>query len=669
MELESIKGIGPVRLEALRAMGICSLRDLLFTLPVRYEDRTKVSTICSVHDGMSVCIRGSIASEPVINRFGGMTRVTALFRDDTGTLTVCWYNQPWMKQQMNMGRTVELFGKIVQKKNGLVFQNPVLLEKRELHPIYKKIPGFPEKSFRKVIRALLDSPEECCAETLPGTMLARYGLFGIREALIQAHFPENTEKLRQARRRVNFERLLRYQVFIRELKKRKADALPLAVGEDLPARWWSSVPFQATDAQKRVLEEIRHDLNQPVSMSRMVQGDVGCGKTAIAFGAICMACRSGGQCAMMAPTDILARQHYENARRLLEPLGISCGLMTGSLTPKERKEAHEATASGKWQAVFGTHALISAGVTYQNLVLAVTDEQHRFGVRQRTTLQEKGKQGELYPHVLVMSATPIPRSLALILYGDLDISVVDELPPGRKTVRTRIVPERKRSDMYAFVKNEVKKGRQAYIVCPLVENGEEDDETASVLSLYESLKENELRGLRVGVTWGGQEARLKNSMLAEFGSGALDVLISTTVIEVGINVPNATVMIIEDANRFGMSQLHQLRGRVGRGREESWCFLLGKENERLRTMTETNDGFVIAQKDLELRGPGDLLGTRQSGEATISLILDGDVRLLEETSRCADRLFADPELAPELAMIRESSELYGMGELIRPALN
>ena len=350
---------------------------------------------------------------------------------------------------------------------------------------------------------------------------------------------------------------------------------------------------------------------------------------------------------MMAPTEILARQHYESAKAMLEPLGIHCGLLIGSMRPKAKREAQEACANGEYQAVFGTHALISEKVAYQKLGLVVTDEQHRFGVMQRSTLQQKGTDGTKAPHVLVMSATPIPRTLALILYGDLDVSIVDELPPGRTPVKTRVVPEEKRAGMYGFLRQEVLKGHQAYVVCPLVEDSEMMEDVRSAQATFDALKNGELSGLRVGLTWGAQPADEKAQVLSEFSAGNLDVLVSTTVIEVGVNVPNASVMVIENAERFGLSQLHQLRGRVGRGSAESWCFLLAAENERLRILTQTNDGFIVAQKDLELRGPGDLMGTRQSGEMMADFLLDGDVKLLDEAAKCMKRLRENPKLAAE----------------------
>ena len=376
-----------------------------------------------------------------------------------------------------------------------------------------------------------------------------------------------------------------------------------------------------------------------LAMARMVQGDVGSGKTAIAFAAIALAHAGGWQSALMAPTEVLARQHYEGAKQLLEPLGVRVGLLVGSLTPKQHRLAHEAIAAGEWDLAIGTHALITEGVEYQKLGLVVTDEQHRFGVRQRTLLSEKGDA----PNVLVMSATPIPRTLSLILYGDLDISVVDELPPGRTPVQTRIVPEAKREGLYGFLREEVQRGRQVYVVCPLVEESEAI-EALPAEAVYEDLRTKRLPELRIELVHGRMKPADKDAALERFRRGEADVLVSTTVIEVGVNVPNATVMVIENAERVGLAQLHQLRGRVGRGAHESWCFLMAEPNPRLRFLCATADGFRVAQKDMELRGPGELFGTRQSGTLAAGIgTLAGDTELLKRTHDEARALMRHPE--------------------------
>lgn len=654
MELSAIRGIGPSRLEALRAVGIGSLRDLLYRLPVRYEDRTHPTPVAELQPGPAM-VSGIVAEPPKLNRFGGLTRVTAQLRDGTGRLSLAWFNQPWVMQQLPVGEPVMLYGTVTDKNGRRSFLNAITVTEPCIMPVYRAVAGIPAKSYRTMVRQALDAVDECCPETLPSALRMRHGLCEMNYAIRQAHFPDSAEDLRIARRRISFEQMLLFQAALSDARDTVAPGFPLKIPEDAADRFWQSLPFRPTGAQKRVLDEIAADLRRDRAMSRLVQGDVGCGKTALAFGAIALTCGCGYQCAMMAPTEILAAQHYESARKMLEPLGIRCGLMTGGMRASEKKTAHQAAADGTWQAVFGTHALISEGVSYARLGLVITDEQHRFGVRQRSDLRSRGEQDGRVPHVLVMSATPIPRTLALILYGDLDLSVVDELPPGRTPVQTRLVPERKRDDMYAFVRREIAAGRQAYVVCPLVEESETLEDVRAAQSTWRELSEGPLRGIRVGLTWGGQPPQEKERVLREFSSGALDVLISTTVIEVGVNVPNASVMIIENAERFGLSQLHQLRGRVGRGSAASWCFLLADGSEKLRILTETNDGFAVARKDLELRGPGDLMGTRQSGEAFSDFLLDGDVRLLDEAATCWRRLREDPALRDEADMVRASA--------------
>jgi len=668
MELSTLKGIGPTRLESLRAMGIVSLRDLLCYLPVRYEDRTQVIP-CALAQGGAVLVEGVVPEKPKLSRFGGLAKVTAVLHDKSGKLSLVWYNQPWMCQQLPVGEPLMLYGQVVIKNNRRVLQNPQRVTEPSIQPVYKAVKGIPAKTFREMMQAALTQVDDCCPETLPRSLRLRHELCERNFAIRQAHFPETLEHLRLARHRLAFEQMLMYQAAIGLMRSQREDGFALPLSDAADDAFWSQMPFVPTNAQRRVLEEIIHDLKRDRAMSRLVQGDVGCGKTALAFGAIALTCGVGFQAAMMAPTEILARQHYESAKALLEPMGIRCGLLIGSMKVKEKRAIYASLEEGTCQAVFGTHALISDGVHYHKLGLVVTDEQHRFGVRQRSILQEKGLVDQRAPHVLVMSATPIPRTLALILYGDLDVSVVDELPPGRTPVQTRIVPEEKRSDMYGFLREQVRQGRQAYVVCPLVEDSEAIENVRSARATFEALSTGELAGLRVGLTWGAQPAEEKAEVLQAFVSGELDVLVSTTVIEVGVNVPNASVMIIENAERFGLSQLHQLRGRVGRGSAESWCFLLAQTNERLRILCKTNDGFIVAQKDLELRGPGDLMGTRQSGEMMAGFLLDGDVRMLEEASRCMKQLREDPERLEERQAVEREAEIYFRDKLSHVALN
>ncbi len=668
MELTELSGIGPVRAETLRAMGIFSLRDLLYTLPVRYEDHQTVSP-CNTKKEGNVLIRGTVVQEPKLSFYNGLKKVTAAVSDGSGKMPVCWYNMPWIAGELRAGQEVLLYGRLSMKNNRRTLQNPKFAHPDEgLIPVYRAMKGFPAKSFRGLIRNALENVDDCCPETLPSSFRIRNHLCELNYAIRQAHFPDSYDALRIARRRLSFEQILLYLTYVTVAGSAGQPGIPFSFGNDAVLRYWDSLPYKPTAAQEKVLRDIAADLRRDTAMSRLVQGDVGCGKTAVAFGAVFLSAVSGFQSCMMAPTEILAVQHYENACRTLEPLGVRCRLLTGSTKAKERKSILKELKEHGCDAVFGTHALISRDVEYGKLGLVITDEQHRFGVNQRSSLQLKGKTEEVFPHVLVMSATPIPRTLALILYGDLDLSVIDEMPGGRIPVKTRMVPEAKRDDMYRFLRDEIGRGKQAYIVCPLVEDDEESGDLRSAKALFASLKEHELKGLRIGLTWGSQKSEEKNKVLHEFAEGTYDVLVSTTVIEVGVNNPNATIMIIENAERYGLSQLHQLRGRVGRGKDESWCFLFAEPSDKLRVFCSTNDGFVIAQKDLELRGPGDLIGTRQSGEAGGDMLFT-DVRLLDEVSECVRQLHRDPSQSQELSAIEKLAISYFTGEGHTIALN
>lgn len=639
MQLQELKGLGKARLESLRQAGIHTLQDLLLTLPSGYQDTLNQTPIAQLAPGESCCVAGYVINTPRLARFHGRTSVTVKIRDDSvpkGSLNIVFFNQPWIANQVHEHDELVLYGRVDTDKQGKIrMYCPSRVTERGIVPVYRAVSAIPGKTMRDLIRQGLEQLESCCPETLPRSLRMRYGLCERNFALRQAHFPETKENLQIALRRIAFEEALFYQAASMLLRGERSQGVQMAFDAGLPDAFWKSLPFSPTSAQEKVLRDIACDLRAPFAMGRMVQGDVGCGKTAVAFGAMLLSARAGYQSALMAPTEILARQHLESARKMLEPLGVSCGLLLGGMKAKERREALENIRTGVWQAVIGTHALLSEGVVYQNLGLVITDEQHRFGVHQRKMLSNKGK---ATPNALVMSATPIPRTLALVLYGDLDLSVIDELPPGRTPVATRIVPENKREGLYRFIHEEAAKGRQTYIVCPMVHENEALD-VKSAQETYAELSMGPLSDLRVGLTYGEQEAGEKEVTLRKFSAGEMDVLVSTTVIEVGVNVPSATVMVIENAERFGLSQLHQLRGRVGRGAEKSWCFLMAQPNERLKTLCETGDGFVIARKDLELRGPGDFLGKRQHGESAMpGLSLAADGKLLEESSSCLKEL-------------------------------
>ena len=666
MELKDLKGVGAARLKALEEANVTTLSELLLTLPSSYRDTTTSTPLGEIYPGGVFCVEGALKAPPKLSRFRGMTAVTARLCDESGSLPLIWYNQPWLAQQLPTDGWMVLYGRVERDKRGVICMNsPVRVSERGILPIYRKLGAIPAKTLMDIMRQALDQIDACCPETLPRALRLRHGLCERNFAIRQAHFPESREHLLLALRRVAFEQALFYQTATLLLRGERTKGIRIVVPSGAEDAFWQMLPFAPTGAQRRVLGEISADLASDSAMARIVQGDVGSGKTAVAFGAMAMAARAGYQCALMAPTEILSRQHMRNAQKMLESQGISCGLLLGGMKAKERREALQKIASGEWQIVVGTHALLSGPVMYHNLGLVVTDEQHRFGVRQRKILSDKASSP---PNVLVMSATPIPRTLAMVLYGDLEISIIDEMPPGRTPVTTRIVPESKREAMYEFLIAEAKKGGQSYIVCPLVEESEALD-AKSARDTYAELCTGALKSLRVGLTYGSQPPEEKQQSLDAFSRGDTDVLVATTVVEVGVDVPGATVMVIENADRFGLSQLHQLRGRVGRGRRESWCFLMGEPNERLRALCATGDGFEIAQKDLELRGPGDLLGTRQHGESTMPGLPGlADAKLLEETSACLKELQA-PQNAEDFETVKRSARAAFDSALAQIAMN
>ncbi len=654
ISLSRIKGIGPARLKAFEAAGITTVRELVMFLPKEYRDLTQTVPLSELKPGDIACVKVKVAGEASQRRVKRLVITKLYVTDGTDTVPVIWYNQPWLKNQMQPGRELLLYGKAEHKQGYVTLVSPAIEQGQGLIPVYRNIAGIPAKALRQSVEAALKLCEGQWPDELPEALRRRYGLCERNFAMRNAHFPDSREALEAARRRIAFEELLLYQIALRLFRSTGKRGVKIDFDDGEIEAFWGCLPFSPTNAQRRVLDEVAADLRSEKAMARMVQGDVGSGKTAIAFAAIALAHAGGWQSALMAPTEVLARQHYEAAQKLLEPLGMKVGLLVGSLTQKQHRLAHEAIASGEWDVAIGTHALITEGVAYKHLGLVVTDEQHRFGVRQRTSLSEKGDA----PNVLVMSATPIPRTLSLILYGDLDISIVDELPPGRTPVATRIVPESKRPGLYDFLRKEVAKGRQAYFVCPLVEESEAVEALPAEV-VFEDLRTNRLPELNIELVHGRMKAADKDAALERFRTGQADILVSTTVIEVGVNVPNATVMVIENAERFGLAQLHQLRGRVGRGSEASWCFLMSEPTARLRFLTSTTDGFLIAQKDMELRGPGELFGTRQSGTLTAGIgALAGNTELLKLSHDEAAFLMADPESPDARAVIALAKERF-----------
>ena len=657
MELSNLRGIGKNRLQALHAAGIFSLRDLLYAVPLKYRDTSACAKIAQALEGERFTFDLVREGEAKLSRYGQRSRVTCTFTDDSGRITACWFNQPWMRENLNKIARIRLHGVVSVHGGKKQLVNPTVEKELGISPVYRPIEGLPHKTHEDIVAQALTCVEQLCPETLPSGVMERHGLCSGAEALRLLHKPASMEDVERGQRRFAFEQMLLYQSAVLGVKEMRRQGYPMPIGDGDTALFWQKMPFQPTSAQRRTLREIAADLADSTAMVRMVQGDVGCGKTAVALGAMVLCAQAGYQSALMAPTEILARQHYESLQGFCEKQGIRCGLLLGGMTAKERRNALECIASGEWQIVIGTHALIGESVAFARLGLCITDEQHRFGVAQRTALINKGISDNRAPHLLVMSATPIPRTLALVMFGDLDISIIDELPPGRKPVTTRIVSEDKRQGMYGFLRNELDAGRQAYIVCPLVEESETTDKLKAAKPYAATLQSTELRDYRVGLTYGAQPAREKQETLRAFAAGELDVLVATTVIEVGVNVPNASLMIVEDADRYGLAQLHQLRGRVGRGDQQSWCFLMAKPNERLRALSRSNDGFEIARTDLELRGPGELLGTRQHGEALLpgGTVAFGSMQLLYEAAECAQQLASSPELADEWAMVSASA--------------
>ncbi|MEA4897264.1 MAG: ATP-dependent DNA helicase RecG [Eubacteriales bacterium] len=637
--LSEIKGIGPQRQKALKAAGIDTVRRLLLRLPVDYRDLSEVRPLANLSAGdvaaVEVWIHGAVSAR----YYKGLHITRARVTDGSDVMPAVWFNQPWLKGKLNKDEPLLLYGRVEAKGGGLQLTSPSFEREKALIPVYAQVAGVPANVLRDAVRAALGLCEGQWPDELPESLRFRHGLCERNFAMREAHIPTGREALIAARRRLAFEELLLYQVALGLMRGGRGAGVAVDCADAWLDEYWAANPFPPTGAQQRVLGEVARDLRAPQAMARLVQGDVGSGKTAIALGALYLVARAGFQGALMAPTEVLAQQHYESAKALLGPLGITCGLLTGSLPAARKRAAHEAIASGAWRVAIGTHALISEAARYENLGLVITDEQHRFGVRQRTALSQKG----ISPNVLVMSATPIPRTLSLILYGDLDVSVVDELPPGRSPVKTRLVPEDKRAGLYGFLRAQIAQGRQVYVVCPLVEDSEAL-EAKSAQATYEALANGPLAGHRIALAHGQMKPRELEAVLSDFRSGKLSVLVATTVVEVGVNVPNASVMVIESAERFGLAQLHQLRGRVGRGAYQSWCFLMAEAGGKLKLLTETCDGFKIAEKDLEIRGAGDLFGYRQSGLAIGGLgALASDMRLLEETHEAARALMRERE--------------------------
>lgn len=649
-----VRGVGEARAKSLAKLGITDLKSLISYFPRAYEDRRESRRIAELQVGERACVTAMVASEPKLSRIRkGLELVKLRVVDESAALELTYFNQSYLKNTFHVGESYTFYGTVEGTLLRRTMTNPVF-EREGLHdvtgcivPVYPLTAGVGQSLLHRAIRQGLDEGADRLPDLLPAELRRQHGLCDVRYAYENIHFPADDAALAAARRRLAFEELYFLTLGLRLLRARRTTVKGKTCAAVDMTPFFGALPFSLTGAQARAVDDILRDMTAERPMNRLVQGDVGSGKTMVAAAGIYFAAKNGLQAALMAPTEILAEQHYHTLAPLLEKLGVRCALLTASTKAKTRRSILEQLAAGEIDLAIGTHALLSPDISYQNLGLVVTDEQHRFGVNQRAALGAKGEN----PHLLVMSATPIPRTMALVLYGEMDVSVVDELPPGRKPVATRIVPERKREGLYGFLRATVEAGQQIYVVCPLVEESEAVD-AASAERTAQDLAAA-LPGAKVELLHGRMKGPEKEAILDRFAAGETQVLVSTTVIEVGVNVPNATVMVVEDAERFGLAQLHQLRGRVGRGEKASWCFLMAdRPTARLRALTETNDGFVIAKKDLELRGPGELLGTRQSGMADErTLALFSDVSLLPEIQALADEVYAAPEEPAHAALL------------------
>ena len=662
-----VKGIGPKKAALLEKLHICTLRDALETYPRDYEDRTVLTRIADLGGDGKYAIRAIVGTEPKTSRIRkGLTLVKCTVFDESASLAVTWFNNPYAAALVRVGQEYLFYGRVQQNGRAPMLVSPQAEKIAEgdehpgrIVPVYPLTAGLTQRDMARVTEAALDAVPGDWPDPLPAVLRARYDLPDASDALAAIHRPQSADDMRQARRRMVFEELFLLCCGLQQLKERRRADSGLVFSFAGLLDYLSVLPFTPTGAQRRAIDEIAADCASGRPMNRLVQGDVGSGKTVVAAALCALAAQNGYQAAFMAPTEILAAQHAETLTPLLEKLGITCTLLTGSMGAAQKRAALAAVESGAAQVVVGTHALIQQGVTFRRLGAVVADEQHRFGVAQRAALAAKGEA----PHVLVMSATPIPRTLALILYGDLDVSVLDELPPGRQPVATYAVGQNMRQRITAFIDKQVADGGQVYVVCPLVEEGELELKSAEQHAVD---LQNALPHRRVAVLHGRMKNADKERVMQAFAAKEYDILVATTVIEVGVDVPNANLMVVEDADRFGLSQLHQLRGRVGRGQRQSYCIFFGADKgqtarERLKILCKTNDGFEVARADLAQRGPGDFFGRRQHGLPALHVAdLASDLALMQQAREEAEQILAsDPRLEsyPELrARVRRMFE-------------
>lgn len=676
-DVRYVKGVGEARAKSLARLGITNLGELLRWFPRAYEDRRSVCRIADAPVGERVCVCAVVAAAPRVSHIRrGLDLVKLRAVDESGALELTFFNQSYLRDTLRMGECFVFCGEVEGTERRKAMTNPVFEREGEnrvtgrIVPVYPLTAGVTQKTLSAAVRQGLDACLDELPELLPDEVRRAHALCHARFAYENIHFPQDEQALAAARRRLGFEELYLLALGLRLLRSRRDAVEGHALARADMTPFFAALPFSLTGAQSRAVEDVLRDMAAPRPMNRLVQGDVGSGKTMVAAAAVYSAAKAGVQAALMAPTELLAEQHFRSLAPLLEGLGVHCALLTASTPAKARRLLLEQLALGEVDLVIGTHALLSPDVSYARLGLVVTDEQHRFGVNQRAALSAKGE----HPHLLVMSATPIPRTLALMIYGDLDVSVIDELPPGRQSIDTFSVPSSYHARIYAFVKKLVDEGRQAYIVCPMVEeNGELPDERKAVTAYADTLQKDVFPTLRVAPIHGKMKPKEKDVRMRAFAAGEIDVLVSTTVIEVGVDVPNAAVMLIENAECFGLSQLHQLRGRVGRGQHKSYCVLVsdnrGEENRaRLAAMCRTQSGFALAEEDLKLRGPGDFFGARQHGLPALRVTdLTCDMALLHEAQDAAAQLLSqDPLLAQHGALRARVEELF---ELRGDAMN
>ncbi|WP_423219134.1 ATP-dependent DNA helicase RecG [Caldisalinibacter kiritimatiensis] len=656
MSVQYVKGVGPKRAKKLNRINIETVNDLIYYFPRTYEDRRTIKKIIDCQEGEKATLKVLVCGDSAVNRpRKGLTITKVPVRDDTGFAYLVWFNQEYFAKRLKKGQTIKVNGKVKKNFKGLEIYNPEITTADKFDnrfdrvlPIYPLTEKLTNNEMIKLISNVLKEYIDLVEDVLPEDIIKNFNLWSIKDALLNIHFPTDRESYTKAKERLAFEELLILQLGLLMIKNKyniEKSGIKFKKVQEIN-EFLSKLPFELTNAQKRVLKEISKDMESDKTMNRLVQGDVGSGKTIIAILAIFKAVKSGYQAVMMAPTEILARQHYESINEMLSEYDIKCELLVGSITNSKKKEILRKIRNGEIDVIVGTHAVIQNNVEFNRLGLAITDEQHRFGVRQRAALSLKGEN----PDVLVMTATPIPRTLALILYGDLDISIIDELPPGRKKVETYAINNNMKLRAYNFVKKQVKEGRQGYIVCPLVEESDSMN-IQSATELYEKLSKEYFADLKLGLLHGKMKAKEKDEVMNKFKNGDIDILVSTTVIEVGVNVPNANIMVIENAERFGLAQLHQLRGRVGRGNYQSYCILINESKnkvarERMRIMERTNNGFIISEKDLELRGPGEFFGTRQHGLPDLKIAnIFADMRILKMAQKVANKILErDPHL-------------------------